>query len=362
MAYDDPITPGHQREALALLRAGGPAYYRHADFPMIRRLGAADLAVVTLLTLVLLPAAPPTAHAAAAVGLAAALGLLVAGATAAVALATGRWRTGATGTLGLAFATIAGLGVLDTLAGREAPYDKLYVLLIVWAAATHTPRRVLAVVAFAAGARLLSLAEAGWPAAEAAEAFSEVIVWLALAAFALVWTAGVRAQRHRMRHEQSTARALARVDALTGLGNRRAFDEALATEVARAARSGRPLSLVVADLDDFKAINDKHGHLAGDRCLRQVAAVFGTTVRRPDSCFRWGGDEFALLLEDTGLGEAEAVADRELHAVLTDSRAPGASRLSFGYGVAEFDGSEGPEALLARADRALLVAKAAVSG
>jgi diguanylate cyclase (GGDEF)-like protein len=344
--------PEIQRDAVALLRAGGAAYYRHADFPAVRRLGAAALALVTLLALALLPAQPPTVHAPAALGLGVAAALVLAGAATAAALAADRWAVEAHGTLAIALAAVAALATLDALAGPNAPYDKLFVLAIVWGSATHEPRRVLTLVAFATAARLPSLAETGWPIAEVAEAATQAIVWLGLAAFAVMWTARVRAQRDRTEREGQRAHVLARIDPLTGLGNRRAFDETTATEIARAIRSGGPLSLVVADLDDFKAINDEHGHLAGDRCLRTVAATLRATVRGPDACFRWGGDEFALLLADTTLAQAAAVAERACRAVSSGGR------LSLGYGVAQFDGAEAPEALLARADRALLAAKA----
>ena len=231
-------------------------------------------------------------------------------------------------------------------------------LVIVWASATHTVRRVLLIIAIAALVRVPSLAEAGWPPEAAAEAIVQIVVWQAVGALALVHTAGTRAQRARLRREGSHARALARVDQLTGLGNRRAFDEMTAAEVARSARTGRPLSLVVADLDAFKAINDVHGHLAGDDCLRQVAAVARSAVRRPDACFRWGGDEFALLLPETDLDAAHAVAERLVAAVTETCRAPGDRSITLGVGVAQHDGDEMPEALLARADRALLLAKA----
>jgi diguanylate cyclase (GGDEF)-like protein len=347
--------PEIQREALALMRAGGAAYYRHADFPVLRRIGAAALTLVTLLALALLAAQPPTRHASPAAGLGLAGALVVAGAATAAVLASDRWAIEARGTLAAAFAAIAALGTLDTLAGADAPYDKLYILLIVWGAATHAPRRVLGLVAFAAVARAPSLAEVGWPTNEVADAATQAGVWLGLATFVVMWTARVRAHRERTDREGRRAHVLARIDPLTGLGNRRAFDETSATEIGRAIRSGSPVSLVVADLDDFKAINDEHGHLAGDRCLREVAATLRATVRGPDSCFRWGGDEFALLLCDTTLAEAVTIAERACRAVSSGGR------LSLGYGVAQFDGAEAPEALLARADRALLAAKADVA-
>jgi diguanylate cyclase (GGDEF)-like protein len=120
----------------------------------------------------------------------------------------------------------------------------------------------------------------------------------------------VREQRIGLRTRREEAERLARIDELTELPNRRAFAEALAVEIARAQRFDSPLSLVVADLDGFKAINDLHGHPAGDVCLRAVADVLRATLRRYDACFRWGGDEFALLLPETMQDEAEIVCRR----------------------------------------------------
>jgi diguanylate cyclase (GGDEF)-like protein len=238
----------------------------------------------------------------------------------------------------------------------EAPYDELSVLVIVWASATHPPKRVAAVVGLALAAGVAALVAT--PAQSGAEElFIHAVTWSSLAGLALTWTAAVRAQRALLHEGESQARALARVDALTGLGNRRAFDEALATEVARAARSGRPLSLVVGDLDQFKAINDRHGHLAGDACLRQVAAVVTDTIRRPDACFRWGGDEFALLLADTDADGARLVAVRVASAIELTCRAPSGRPLSVGTGVATYDVGDTPDTLLERADAALLLAK-----
>jgi diguanylate cyclase (GGDEF)-like protein len=259
--------------------------------------------------------------------------------------------------LAIAFGALAELAVLDAVAPANAPFDKLVVLVIVWVAAAHTPRRVLVFIAAAGLVRLPTLIEAGWATNEASEAFVQVIVWLTLGGRALLWAGGVRAGRARLQRAEARARALARVDQLTGLGNRRAFDEMVDAEIARAERTERPLSVVVGDLDDFKVINDEHGHLAGDDCLRQVAAVVRSEVRRPDACFRWGGDEFALLLADTDLAEACAIARRIQGAVAHTCRAPGGRTLTIGCGVAQYDGEQSPEGLLALADRELLAAK-----
>jgi diguanylate cyclase (GGDEF)-like protein len=97
-------------------------------------------------------------------------------------------------------------------------------------------------------------------------------------------------------------------DGLTDLANRRAFDAALAREVARSRRSGAPLSLLMIDADRFKRYNDDNGHLAGDSCLRAIAAVVAGAARRPsDLAARFGGEELALLLPDTDLAAARAI-------------------------------------------------------
>ena len=347
-----------RHEALALLRQRGRAYYRHVDMGMVRRIGGGALAVVTLISAGLLSVFPPTHATSATVGWTTAAVLLVASAAASAVLLSGTRRVTVDVSLAVAFGAVAALSVLGTLSGPEAPVDKLVVLIVVWVGVTHTPRRVLILLAAAGLARLPSLAQTDWAVPDAAEALVQVVVWLTLGGLALAWAAGVRAGRVRLERAESRAKALARVDPLTGLGNRRAFDEAVAAEVARAERSGRPLSVVVGDLDAFKRINDEHGHLAGDDCLRQVAAVVRATVRRPDACFRWGGDEFALLLAETEAPEAEAIAERLRIAVAEHCRAPGGRAITLGCGVAQYDGDETPDALLARADAGLLLAKA----
>jgi diguanylate cyclase (GGDEF)-like protein/PAS domain S-box-containing protein len=106
-----------------------------------------------------------------------------------------------------------------------------------------------------------------------------------------------------------TLESLAMRDGLTGIANRRAFDTALAREVARSRRLASPLSLLMIDADRFKRFNDDHGHLAGDTCLKSIAALVGMSARRPtDLAARYGGEELALLLPDTDLEAARAIA------------------------------------------------------
>jgi diguanylate cyclase (GGDEF)-like protein len=143
-------------------------------------------------------------------------------------------------------------------------------------------------------------------------------------------------------------RALARralADSLTGLGNRRTWDQQLSRELARARRSNEPLSVALLDLDDFKAFNDAHGHQAGDRLLIGVAAAWGSELRDVDVLCRWGGDEFAVLLPNCRRDPADGVIARLAAAT--------PHQQSCAAGAACWDGWETAQELLARADQAL---------
>ena len=152
------------------------------------------------------------------------------------------------------------------------------------------------------------------------------------------------------------ARQMADLDALTGLHNRRYFHETLAREVARAHRYGRRLALVVFDLDDFKAINDRIGHLAGDAVLAETAERVKDVVRSADVACRVGGDEFAVILPESKTGDADQLYHRLLGAV--GSRPVGqAGRLSVSAGIAELREEDDPTTFFERADEALYRAK-----
>jgi diguanylate cyclase (GGDEF)-like protein len=152
----------------------------------------------------------------------------------------------------------------------------------------------------------------------------------------------------------------ASTDGLTELANRRHFEEALAAEITRAERFGGTLALVLADLDDFKQVNDRHGHQAGDDVLRTFARILRETVREIDLPARFGGEEFALLLPQTDAEGAEQLAERLRQALAgrpmtTHSGALIAVTASFG--VAAYPDSATPAALFAAADDALYRAK-----
>jgi diguanylate cyclase (GGDEF)-like protein len=144
-----------------------------------------------------------------------------------------------------------------------------------------------------------------------------------------------------------------RRDALTNLPNRRAFEERLPIELARAARSGRPLALVLLDLDGFKGVNDRLGHPAGDEVLRRVAGILDES-RAADDCFRIGGDEFAILMPETEAIHARTAAER----VATQIRSAklGDGKIGASYGIAAST-NRNTDVLVAAADRVLLAAK-----
>jgi diguanylate cyclase (GGDEF)-like protein len=157
------------------------------------------------------------------------------------------------------------------------------------------------------------------------------------------------------------ARQLADLDSLTSLHNRRYFHEVLARECARAHRYGRRLALLVLDIDDFKAINDRIGHLAGDHALAEAADRLRGAVRTADIPCRVGGDEFAVVLPESSLEDAEQLFRRILDAVSV--RALGeAGKLMVSAGIAELRGGDDASSLFERADEALYRAKEAGKG
>jgi diguanylate cyclase (GGDEF)-like protein len=160
------------------------------------------------------------------------------------------------------------------------------------------------------------------------------------------------ANAHRFRE----ARRLADLDALTGLRNRRFFHDTLAREVARAQRYGRGLALVMIDLDDFKAVNDRVGHLAGDAVLAEAAERVREVVRSADIACRVGGDEFAVIAPEAGLEDAHELVVRIQRAVATRPLGK-AGRVQVSAGVAELQPEDDAVSLFERADERLYAAK-----
>jgi diguanylate cyclase (GGDEF)-like protein len=144
---------------------------------------------------------------------------------------------------------------------------------------------------------------------------------------------------------------LARTDPLTGLINRRGWDELAPLELVRAARHGHPLTFALLDLDHFKAYNDHCGHQAGDQLLKGVCLAWNQALRRTDLLCRWGGEEFAVLMPDCGLEQARELVQR-LRGLLPDGQTCSA-------GLARWDGKADLDDLISRADIALYDAKRA---
>lgn len=181
--------------------------------------------------------------------------------------------------------------------------------------------------------------------------------FLLVAAAAGISTAGAQ-KRVRLQAEQLRERAT--TDELTGLANRRCFMQSLEREVARAGRSGAPLSVAIADVDYFKRINDQFGHGGGDEVLRRLAATAAATMRTADVVARLGGEEFAILMPDTDEEAARRACERLRTAIAehpvqldTGARVP----VTLSTGIALFVPGEDRDRLVNRADHALYRAK-----
>jgi diguanylate cyclase (GGDEF)-like protein len=249
-------------------------------------------------------------------------------------------------------ASIVALGALDVATGTDVAFSVFYLLPVSLGARSGRRALALGTCAFAATTWVVADQVAG----------AEYSSWLVtawngtsrLVVFALVVTL-LGSLRRALAHADD----LSRTDSLTGACNQRHFVEMAEQERLRARRNGQPLSVVYIDLDDFKAVNDVSGHLAGDQLLRDVAGVLLQNVRLSDVVGRLGGDEFAVLLPETDTAGAEAVAGKlqaALRAVFaTRSSVP----VSASLGVASF--SRAPDsfdALLSAADGLMYEVKA----
>ena len=185
----------------------------------------------------------------------------------------------------------------------------------------------------------------------------------ALALSSLVLTLGLGLSTLQARRERDDARNEAQRDPLTGVHNRRALMARIAEALTEARQHGAPLSLIFLDLDHFKAVNDHHGHLIGDACLRILAERVQSELRPGDTLARWGGEEFVVLLPATALGEAALIGERIRRRVETDpfiARGVAvAITVSLGLSGHRRAGIESPEQLIEQADAALYRAKAA---
>lgn len=163
--------------------------------------------------------------------------------------------------------------------------------------------------------------------------------------------------RNCLLYKQALNSAL--LDDLTGLGNRAAYEKSLQREIELAQRQQSELSLIILDIDNFKAINDAYGHSSGDRALKALAETISQTMRRSDMAFRFGGEEFVLLLSNTDAEAAAIVAER-LRIAVSETLCHDGKR-GFGFtvslGIAQLDAEEHGYHLFERADMALYQAK-----
>ena len=335
-----------------------PERYAGVDADLARRMGGVIWLIGALLALAVIPLTPPTVPLGS-------LGWVVAAANCLVALGGAvlllrRQRVSFEALLAGNYLALAQIGIAQWLAGGlEAPYWELFMLPTLHASAIHPPRRIalfMAAVVAAAGA---PLAYGGWEAATAATFLLGILLWIGTAVITYRLMREVRGQRLKAQREEDHARRMARLDPLTGLSNRRAFDEAIGEQIAEAREMGRPLSVLLADLDRFKQINDEYGHVNGDSCLRQVARTIQGSVRATDACFRWGGDEFAVLLPTSDAERATELCERIRSAVNSTCQGPDGAPLSVCCGHTVLEDGMDANAFVAAADLALLALKRA---
>ncbi|WP_238376489.1 GGDEF domain-containing protein [Thiobacillus denitrificans] len=167
----------------------------------------------------------------------------------------------------------------------------------------------------------------------------------------------VRTRTEALEVANRRLKALASVDSLTGISNRRHFVEQAKAEISRARRQGLPLSVIMFDIDFFKTVNDRFGHEAGDQTLKALTSTVSGNLRAGDIFARLGGEEFILMLPGQGLGDAVQTADRVRALVAETSRTHYPVPITLSAGVAGLAGSEDLDGLLRQADRALYAAK-----
>lgn len=238
------------------------------------------------------------------------------------------------------------LGLLQAAAGGWAqPY---YTLLYVQVAAVALilPRRIMAVYLPATLLVVLSPVATGETAGATPEVLVGLVPWTLMTVLVVTVMSRVREQRIELAD-------VARVDALTELGNRRALRIESAGALARARSTGSLLILGVVDVDDFKSLNDHHGHLVGDACLRDVAAALAGVCGPEEHAYRWGGDEFVVLLAAGDELHASRRRDAVARALRGATAAPDGCEVRVSVGWVTDEGGATLEELLAGADAAL---------
>ena len=243
-----------------------------------------------------------------------------------------------------AAATATGGALLS--GGSQSPLVALYFLMLVYAATAYPPRVLARIASLIVGAYVVMALR------DPDGLGTGILVAGALALTA--WMSAIAARNQWRQLEEQTQ--LARVDGLTGCLNQRAFRDALDAEVERTRRFGHPLALVLVDVDHFKQVNDERGHLAGDAVLATIGSVLRESIRRIDVVGRLGGDEFGLVLIESGPDRALNVA-RRVHR--RSRAAAGHEGLTVSIGVAQLERGATATSLFHAADEALYEAKRA---
>jgi diguanylate cyclase (GGDEF)-like protein len=239
---------------------------------------------------------------------------------------------------------LVSVAMLRDGAGTTAGFGVLVLLPVVWAALCGWRTELAVALAGVAAVYFIPALLVGAPRYPAGTWRAGVLLLVISATLGFAVIGLVR----RVELLLSQLRKLARTDELTGLPNRRAWNELLERQLRIAKRTGRPFTVALLDLDHFKAYNDTHGHLTADRLLREVTAAWRAHLREIDVLARWGGDEFSLLLPDSDPDHSAALIDRLRQAC---PQAP------FSAGVVRCGGCTPHDQVIATADRALYQAK-----
>lgn len=243
--------------------------------------------------------------------------------------------------------------------GRSTPYHHLYLLPALYGAAIHDPRRSTIFVGAILLGMFAPLAYGPATGSLALDTAAQALMLAALAMTSRILFTTVRVQRGHLARARHDAELRARRDPLTELGNRLAFQEAVEREIGRAHRTHEPLSVVLGDLRDFKRINDHFGHVAGDECLKAAAGTLLEAARMGEECFRWGGDEFAVLLPGASPEEAERARERLRRKVHDECAAPDGQPLELVCATTPLVHGQGVKEMVAEVDQSLITLKTA---
>lgn len=324
--------------------------YLGSDKPLARKMGALLWLLALTLGGLLLPLSPPN-EAIGGAGWVVGWVLFTLGVVSVFGLLSKRFEWSWLQLYGSACFGVAALGVMQWLAGGTGePYERILLLDLLFVSAVFPLRLIVPFVFFVAFVLAVPFVYDGWNGDDASSSFAGLFVWIALSAVTHLTMRGVRSRRIALQDGEEQARVEARMDEMTGIGNRRAFEEALEGEVARVRRLGSPLSVAMLDVERFKSVNDEFGHLEGDQCLRSIAGALDEELRTPDQCYRWGGDEFALILPGTRDVGAERLGERLRDFVSVRCKRPDGEPLYVRYGAAQLESGMTAEELVSRAD------------